>query len=176
VQEPDTPDEHFPPTGRHGAPPLDLRRTVFRLSVGAGTLMVVAALAVLTAFWTGLTDATPSDVQQVQAPRQSTVSASPTFARTLDLDVTRADRSAQQSATEAPESVAESSDRALAAGTAPAPPPEPAPAPPLTAAPSPVAQPGDPCSTEGARGTTAGGKPVRCSARGGEGETRWRPA
>jgi hypothetical protein len=157
----DTSDEE-PPAGRHRSRPAPLRQVVLRMGAGVGALLVVAALAVLTASWAGLTDAPPSATKRVHPPTPAVLPAGPTFGRTVDLEATRADRAAQRSATEAPETVAESASPVAAEAPAPAP--------------VPVVQPGDPCSVEGARGMTSAGKPVTCAARGGNDETRWRPA
>ena len=64
------PAEDLPVTGRHRAAPATVRQVAQRAAVGAGTLAVVAALAVLTAFWTGLTGA-PAQIQASTPPMVS---------------------------------------------------------------------------------------------------------
>ena len=175
VHELDTSDEEMPPNDRHRVTPAPLRWVVLRMGAGVGALLVVAALAVLTASWAGLTGAPPSATQRIQLPAPTVVPAGPTFGRTLDLGATRADRAVHQSASETPEAVAESASPTGTGEPAPTPAPEAAPPPPPAPASVPVVQPGDPCSAEGARGITSAGKPATCAARGGNGETRWRP-
>ena len=170
MHELDTSDEEMPPNVRHRRDtPGPLRWVVLRMGAGVGALLVVAALAVLTASWAGLTGAPPSATQRIQLPTPAVVPAGPTFGRTLDLDATRADRAAQQSASETPEAVAESASPAATGEPAPTRAPEAAPTPSPAPASVPVVQPGDPCSTEGARGITSAGKPVTCAAVVGDG-------
>ena len=175
MREIDTSDEKMPRNVRHRDTPAPLRRVALRMGAGVGALLVVAALAVLTASWAGLTGAPPSSTQRIELPTPNVAPAGPTFGRTLDLDATRADRAAQRSASETPEAVTESASPAATGEPAPTRAPEAAPTPPPPPASVPVVQPGDPCSAEGARGITSAGKPVTCAARGGNGETRWRP-
>jgi hypothetical protein len=161
--------EDLSPTGRHRLEPPGPRRTLVRLSCCVGAFLVVVAMALLTASWAGLTDGPPDALDRIDLPAPSTDSAHPTFARTIDIDATRADRPTEPTPTPAPESVPET--------PVPAPPPPPAPEaapPPPAPAPAPVVEPGDACSTEGAHGTTADGRPMTCTARGGK--ARWRPA
>ena len=108
MHELDTFDEELPATGRHRVPPAPLRRVLLRMGAGAGALLVVAVLAVLTASWMGLTDTPPTATEPIPPPTPAVASAGPTFGRTLDLDATRADRAARRSATEAPETAAQS--------------------------------------------------------------------
>jgi hypothetical protein len=170
------PTGDVPLTGRHRATPATLRQVARRVGLGAGALLVVAALAVLTAAWTGLNGA-PRAVEQVRPPAPPTVSTGPTFGRTVDLDATRADRATPS--TEAPTAVAETPALVPASTPAPeptsAPEPKPSPEPPAGPAPLPSVQPGDPCVTEGARTTSAAGKTAVCTARG-DGAPRWRHA
>ncbi len=90
MHELDTSDEEMPPNGRHRVTPAPLRWVVLRMGAGVGALLVVAALAVLTASWAGLTGAPPSATQRIQLPAPTVVPAGPTFGRTLDLGATRA--------------------------------------------------------------------------------------
>jgi hypothetical protein len=163
VQEPDE-------SGRHRAEPPVLQRTLVRLACCAGAFLVVVALAMVTASWTGLTDGPPSALDRIELPAPSTDSADPTFARTLDIDATRADRAEEPVPTDEPAPVAESA----APVVTPVPPPPPAASPSPIPPPVPVVEPGDQCSTEGAHGTTADGRSMTCTARGSK--ARWRPA
>jgi hypothetical protein len=177
VHEPDPPTDQLPLSGRHRAAPRTVRQVAVRLSAGAGAFLVVAGLGVLTADLMGLTGAAPSAAVQVHPPSAPSVRADPTFGTPLDLGATRADRAEPSpSSTEAAPPVPGSADPAPTVDAPPAPAPEPASAPPPVPASRAVAQQGEPCSAEGARGTTAAGKPVVCTARGSGGEIRWRRA
>jgi hypothetical protein len=170
--DPETEDLALP--GRHRAAPAGPRRVLLRLSVGAGTLVVVVVLAVLTAFSTGLMGPPPNASERIELPEPSISSADPTMPHRLDLDATRAERPTPSSRPPSPVPTTES------AAPAPAEPPTPLPPPPPVPSPAPPAEPaaeqGEPCSTPGALAVTARGKPVVCVARGRDGEPHWRPA
>jgi hypothetical protein len=177
MHEQDTAVLDRPTRGRHRPPASPLRRAASRMSLGATAVLMTIGFGVLAAVTTGLTGASPADLGGL-SPRWLSLEeeAGPTSGRAANIG-------GRQGAERMPASDAAIAEPAAVAdeqpGTAPMPDGAPAPADAPAAEPRPerapmsTVRPGDPCSSEGLAGITAGGKPTVCTRRG-DGRNRWR--
>ncbi len=178
MQDLDTSDEDCPDTGRHRVAPSPRRRAAVRMALGASAVLVAAGVGVLSADVAGLTGPTPSAAVELPMPQLSSQPpADPTFRRTVDISAstTASGEKSSEAAIEAGSVAADAAPSPTAPPARPAPPPPPAPGAPLPAS-VPTVRPGDSCSTVGANGVTASGKPMVCASRPQDGQARWRVA
>jgi len=171
MHEADTMVTDVLPRGRHRRSSL-FRRALSRMSLGAAAVLLTMVVGVLTAVATGLTGATSGNSVGLSAGRPpAQVQAGPTSTPTAGIEARPTVEPALTSEAgvdAASEPVADLPDPAPVADASPAAAAAPAPDP------IPTVRQGDSCSAEGARGTTAAGKPTVCTGERGDGRTRWR--
>ena len=177
----DTSDEDRPLPGRHRATPSVTRRAAGRAAIWSVGVLAAAVLGVITAGAVGLTETSQGPAGAAAAlaspgPPQT----DPRVGRTIDIRRPSAARTQESVAADVVvDPAVEEPPPTPATGAERPPDDEPRPAEPArrpAEAPVRTVRPGDSCSAEGATGVTARGKPTVCTARSGDGRTRWRHA